>query len=595
MSLRLLPKTRRFVEVVRTSGIRHALRLSLQFASARTQSIRHVGGRMVRRAKGLAASAAANGLNAFQSGLQHLRQPINRLARHAQQGGPAALSLLRLRAARAPRTVERHLALINFYETQNNRPKASAAAERALRWCPNNPELLMTLGRLQFHGDQKKATETLETLLAIEPNNARAWFLYAHHSRYSYERLNAADMAHDRAAALAPDDPTIQFSVAEYFRYYQNYEKAAGYYRRFFEVYPAALGNPESCRIYAECLSAAGQQDDAARMIATGLERSAEIVVRSEGEAWEVAKREEVRLYLAANNEHDANRVLRSIRNARAGQGRRFDRPEYLPRTKKRLEKFEKLIGSRDMLVLLQGPSFADFAPRLPELANADFAIATLGNFPPVEQVVAQALGRRVDVLMITNVWSVQSWYKELAEFLERPQPTLFLATRYALSNLGEFGTNESEFVARHDDRLLIADASGGPPLPSRPLHFETSNSFSLLLPLLAMARPRRIFIAGADGGGHPRHTQKLYFFHDDFDSELTFKGMPDRLAEANRRYRNETLHCDNNILLALRFMNALFDLPIPPIFNVCPHSGYEAFPKIDVGTAISMMREVKR
>jgi len=271
------------------------------------------------------------------------------------------------------------------------------------------------------------------------------------------------------------------------------------------------------------------------------------------------------------------------------------------------LEKFEKLIGSRDMLVLLQGPSFADFAPRLPELANADFAIATLGTFPPVEQVVAQALGRRADVLMITNVWSVQSWYKELVEFLERPQPTLFLAARYALSNLGEFGTNESEFAARHDDRLLIAEGSGGPPLPSRPLHFETSNSFSLLMPLLAMARPRRIFIAGADGGGHPQYTKKHYFFHDDVDSEdpekkavdkpgmLTFKGMPDRLAEANRRTRNETLHCDNNILLALRFMNALFDLPIPPIFNVCPHSGYQAFPKIDVGTAISMMREVKR
>src|SRR5262249_47230886 len=108
---------------------------------------------------------------------------------------------------------------------------------------------------------------------------------------------------------------------------------------------------------------------------------------------------------------------------------------------------------------------FATLAARLDEFADFEFAVATLNSFPPVEHEL-----RRID---------------------------------------------------RHADVLLFAQHSdGGPPLPSRPLHFENGSSLSLLIPLLLFARPRRIFLFGADGGLNPSFSKRPYFYYDDYDAD---------------------------------------------------------------------------
>jgi hypothetical protein len=197
----------------------------------------------------------------------------------------------------------------------------------------------------------------------------------------------------------------------------------------------------------------------------------------------------------------------------------------------------------------------------------------------------------------------VRSWFPELQRFLSRPSPNSLLTVRYALSGLGELGTAAAEFVARYDERLLFAQHAGGPPLPSRPLHFQHSNSLGLLLPLLVLSRPRRIFLVGADGGGHPR-MKRPYFFYEDVDKEsgqqdflerpdlLSYQGNPERLEETNRRLRVEAISSDETLRRTLLFIEGIFDVPIPPIYNVCPHSSHVAYPRIDVETAMAMLRD---
>src|SRR5262249_38178313 len=90
---------------------------------------------------------------------------------------------------------------------------------------------------------------------------------------------------------------------------------------------------------------------------------------------------------------------------------------------------------------------------------------------------------------LFTQPGSIRSWHPELVEFLARSSPNLVVASRYALSGLSEFGVSEREFVARHDKQLLLVH-SDGPPLPSRPLHFDNGPSVSWLIPLLLSARP---------------------------------------------------------------------------------------------------------
>jgi hypothetical protein len=177
------------------------------------------------------------------------------------------------------------------------------------------------------------------------------------------------------------------------------------------------------------------------------------------------------------------------------------------------------------------------------------------------------------------------------------------LTTHYALSNLQEQGSAPEHFVSQYDERLLFAHPAGGPPLPSCPLHFATCNSLSLLLPLAVIGRPKRIFLVGADGGAHPNF-KRPYFFYDDIDTDgpeqdflqrpdmLPYRNMPERLEESNRRLYVDAVNCDRLVLESFRFLEQIFDVPIPPIFTVCPHSAHRAFPRIDAAAAIAMLRE---
>jgi hypothetical protein len=256
-------------------------------------------------------------------------------------------------------------------------------------------------------------------------------------------------------------------------------------------------------------------------------------------------------------------------------------------------------VDSRDIFVLLQGPSFATFAARLDEFGDFKFAVATLNSFPPIERELRR-IDRHADVLLFAQPGSVRSWHSELMEFLTRPSPNLVVANRYALSGFSDYEASENEFMACHDERLLLVHSDGGPPLPSRPLHFENGSSLSLLIPLLLFARPRRIFLFGADGGLNPSFSKRPYFYYDDCDADaepqpflnrsdmISFRGLPRRLEEHNRRLRINAINADRVMGSALRSLKTNLGIQVPPIFNVCPHSTHRVFPRIDIDTALA-------
>jgi hypothetical protein len=251
----------------------------------------------------------------------------------------------------------------------------------------------------------------------------------------------------------------------------------------------------------------------------------------------------------------------------------------------------------------LQGPSFATFAARLHEFVDFEFAIATLNSFPPVEQELRR-INRHADILLFTQPGSIRAWHAELVKFLARSPPNLVAANRYALSGLSEFGLSEREFAARYDKRLLLVHSDGGPPLPSRPLHFENGPSVSLLIPLLLFARPRRIFLFGADGGSNPSFSKRPYFYYDDYDADaepqeflnrpgmVSFKGLPRKLDEYNHRQHVNAINGDRVIDFAFRSLEAHFGIQVPPIFNVCPHSAHRIFPRIDIDDALARLAD---
>jgi Tfp pilus assembly protein PilF len=532
-------------------------------------------------------------------------QPVSERS-HAPVHQVEAEALLREAIVAEPHLATPRLALADFLLASQRYAEAEAVAAAAVQCCPSSPELRLVLARIQFQLRRfEHAARTIEALLAIAPGHAWAWFEYGKVLRNSFHRLGHADRAFERAGDLAGNDGALLAGVSQQFLYDLNYEKAAKFYERLLNVVPSMRENFVICRHYATSLREIGRTDEAADLIVTALESCRSAAKRAAGEGLELLKLEESLLLREAGRSEESDQALRSIKRIPVSSPC-YERPEYLPRTPERLQRLAEIVGSRDVFVMLQGPSFATFAARLEEFADFEFAVATLNSFPPVEQELRR-IDRHADVLLFAQPGSVRSWHSELMEFLARPSANVVVTNRYALYGVSESGVSESEFIARHDKRLLLVHSDGGPPLPSRPLHFENGSSLSLLIPLLLFARPRRIFLFGADGGLNPSFSKRPYFYYDDYDADaepqaflsrsdmVSFRGLPGRLEEHNRRLRIDAINADRVMGAALRSLEVNLEIQIPPIFNVCPHSIHRAFPRMDINTALAELARDRR
>jgi tetratricopeptide (TPR) repeat protein len=110
--------------------------------------------------------------------------------------------LLRRAVAADPNVPAPRLALAAFLLERLRYVEALDAAAEGVRRCPSSLELRLVLARIQFQMRRyADAANTIETLLAIAPQHAWAWYELGKISRNSYERLELADIAMEHAAA----------------------------------------------------------------------------------------------------------------------------------------------------------------------------------------------------------------------------------------------------------------------------------------------------------------------------------------------------------------------------------------------------------
>jgi len=100
----------------------------------------------------------------------------------------------------------------------------------------------------------------------------------------------------------------------------------------------------------------------------------------------------------------------------------------------------------------------------------------------------------------------------------------------------------------------------------------------------LLFARPRRIFLFGADGGSNPSFSKRPYFYYDDYDADvaprdflnrpgmISFQGLPHKLDEYNRRQHINAINGDRVIDFAFRSLEANFGIQVPP-YSMCVHT----------------------
>ena len=366
--------------------------------------------------------------------------------------------------------------------------------------------------------------------------------------------------------------------TALHFETIGEHEKASHYFSKYMRMAGEAP-DPDLGLEFVANLRKTDRMLEADRVADVGIRRCDALIVQGVEPGATSAYRQRVRLLLETRQLARADLTLDEI-SRRDAPSNAYERFEYLPASRARLEAMRNRIGGRDLLLFLHGPSFLNFVPHLDALRDADIATATLGQFPAVEQCISSSLKRHLDIVFISHPDIVDWCGEDLIALLRGDNPPFVVSSHYVASR------SRSEFrqqIERLGMESLFIFPVGGPPMPSEPLHFANGNSLACFLPLLVLGKPRRIFLIGADGGAHP-DSDKTYFF-DSTNAPFDFS------LETVERYADEATACDRVCEASFPYIEQLFRCPTPPIYNVCLHSTHQAFPKISAAEAMRMLQ----
>lgn len=264
---------------------------------------------------------------------------------------------------------------------------------------------------------------------------------------------------------------------------------------------------------------------------------------------------------------------------------------QYSPDIPARLDRLRRVIGQRDVFILLHGPSVKDLEDRIKEFAGRDICFMTGHSFALFESALLSTIERKVELVMVTNSLCMSRHVDQVQAYLERTTNNMLLTGRHCFDLCTAEDVDSATIEQKFDDKLLMFPTPGSfaVPTPTTPLSFPIGNTLACMLPFLVLGEAKRIFLFGADGVSR-----------DAADGHLRYgTGHPDYRRDpiGNREGRmvamnllTDTLTFDHVAELSIQGASLLFDLPVPPIYNVSPRSHLGLFPKIDIDECIALM-----
>jgi tetratricopeptide (TPR) repeat protein len=266
-----------------------------------------------------------------------------------------------------------------------------------------------------------------------------------------------------------------------------------------------------------------------------------------------------------------------------------FSDPAYLPKTPQRLERLRSLVGGRDVAILAHGPSIAELESHTAQIASSDLCYFGLNRFQVTERHLLEPAGRQLDLVAVTPPQLMNDIAPHITEFLTRPDANVLVSLRSSLDALPGGGAARESLEARYDDKLLYVDSRHpGGASPRFPLHFIPANTLTILLGLAVLGGAKRIFVFGADGAvahdlpenSHYKKGSAGFVFDlpDGFDAHY-----PAAIAADTEQF-NDVWEAN------LHALCALYDLPLPPMFNVNPASAVAVAPRISYKQAFHLL-----
>ena len=455
------------------------------------------------------------------------------------------------------------------------------------RLFPDVPRLHGLLGNVRV-GLMKfeAAARAFEVELLLSPADSQNRLALGRALGQSYERFEEADGAFDRAFETAIDKTEVLSEVVLFHLRQRRFARAVDFAAR-----GDGLDLPAPTRVLVElmrgqALTALGEPETARAAFDEALEAADLLVDHGDTSAKLIGIALKARALHAAGRREEAGRLYQAMAEFFETEAHVYDPAVYLPDTPGRLAAFRERVGGRDIAVLLQGPSLRALEAARDRLAGLDVCFATVNKFEPVEARLLAPIGRRLDLLFTGNPVELSGRWPAYETFLSREPGGLLITADYAVSGLPRHLCPPVEFIRRFDSRLLYFHSTRPlPALPLDPLHVMPGNSLSVLLPLLVLDRPARIFLFGADGGA-PEGGGEVYFAATGGIAEASARNV----REAHRRLANEAWECDQSVELSMVAIAALHGLPVPEVFNCCPASNHRAFPRIGVADGLELL-----
>lgn len=267
--------------------------------------------------------------------------------------------------------------------------------------------------------------------------------------------------------------------------------------------------------------------------------------------------------------------------------------PRYPGDCMERIARLRDHVAERDLFLFGFGPSLQDLVNRKSLIAGREFVAMSLTTFPVIEDSVLRDLGRRIDIVCLTHPRPLDQLAAAIRERAAE-HPPLHLALPLCIRD-GAIAMGNGDLLGDLAQVVWFEALSEAPPSPRAPLDFPGINTLSCALSVAVLARPRRIFLFGFDGqirGDDPQQAGSLYFREGDARYHAPARG-----TTAGRQATKSWLWWDSRRFnetapITLRHVALLFDIPLPPIYTVCPDSALEPFPRISMAQFADLISE---
>lgn len=523
-----------------------------------------------------------------------------------EQGNLALAELAFLKLSAAHPSAATHAQVYEVAAARTHYALARRALEAVVDCEPNNAAALEQLALLRAGtGDATGAVDALRRALMIDPKNPALATAYAVWSQGSPDHLHEVPDLLVRAAGLDHDGTHLE-QIVDALIYQQRYQDAE-HYIGVIQTHTGDLSLP-MMRYLGVALAGQGRPDQAREVFNAAIDAcNAALPAKPPSETeWRAMEDSEstraFELYaFRARLEHEGGQSASALGTYailhNAGTARRLAYPDTASSdTAARLEDLRRLVGGRDLVLLCQGHSVGDFGARIGDLGNRKPVFASLNQFGVIEREILEPGHRALDVVLALGAGSIRNNLAHLKPFLQQARPTMAITSPVALAAAFD-PESRAAFLTVNGPRILSTAGNALRSVtPDDPLGMIHEGTLLAALPLLVAAKPKRVFVIGADYGVSADKGTSHFAGQSGSGSIRPVAGVTVFGNSAQRRenfetaMRSDAAICDRDLTFQINATATLHGFAPPPVFNVSTGSRLQSLPKISLGDFFKML-----